>query len=294
MRGYLITHAQCLDGATAAVIGLAGGLQPIFVEPDGAQQAVAELAQRDPRPPIYLADVSIPLCAWKTSQPHITALLDHHASALALAEEPKAIIVVGRAGSHLMYDYAAERKWIDPSPDWNRLVAMVEAYDLWAPQHEFGQNLDRLFRHLGFEWYSARFGQGWVPYRAEEGLVLAGLIEEEVAYVQRALTRVQTLTAPGVRAAGIFLEEEGSVNPVAHRLLSNGHNLVVVAKQDGRLSARSDEHVDAARLMADLFGGGGHARAAGGRFPPEVKAGPTGFGEVMDRIVAYLTAPGVG
>ncbi len=291
VNGYLITHAQCLDGATAAVIGLAHGLQPIFVEPDGAGEAVTDLVGRHPQAPIYLADVSIPLAAWLTVQQDITALLDHHVSALALAAEPKTTIVVGRAGSHLLYDYAIERKWIEPSPAWDRLVAVVEAYDLWLPQHEFGQDLARLFRHLGFEWYRTRFDQGWAPFHPDEGRLLARLIQEEAAYVERTLTKVRTLTTAGLRIAGIFLEEEGSINPVAHRLLSTGYNLVVVAKQDGRLSARSDEHVDAARLMAGLFGGGGHMRAAGGRIPQDVERSAAGFTEVLDRIRTYLTIP---
>ena len=288
MRGHLITHKDCLDGATAALVGWASGLQPTFVEPDGAQSVLERFIHETPSLPIFLADVSVPAASYSEWQPHIAWLLDHHATALPLAGQAGVTIDVGRAGSRLMYDFAVSRGWMTPSHAWDRLTAMVQKYDLWQPRHEFGQDLERLFRSCGLSWYRDRFGRGWVPYTADEASHLADLVAEEARFLQRNLSRVHRVAAGNIEVAGLFMEEEGSINEIAHRLLEQGYGLVIVAKIDRRLSARSDQRVDSADLMAKLFNGGGHRRAAGGRVPQDLPASEAGLQAILHDVQAFL------
>lgn len=267
-EGILITHADCLDGATAALVGLQAGLSPRFVEPDGAAPALAGLGGEGGL--VYLADVSLrpdALIAWEARLGHI---LDHHLSALSLAGHPRVTIDLGRSGAHLMYDFAVAQGWIRPTPTWERLIGAVEDYDLWRPFHSAGQNLGRLFRDQGFEWYRSRFSAGWTPYTPAEASRLAEIVAGEREFLARQTSRQRRLREGGLTLVGILLESDGPTNELAHRLLEGGADLVVMVKPDGRISARSGPRVDVASLTAALWAGGGHRRAAGGRLPADI------------------------
>lgn len=285
--GILITHQDCLDGATAALVGLNAGLVPRFVEPDGALAALKSLPAESARP-VYLADVSLKpeeLAEWDADVGHI---LDHHQSALPLAGHPRVTIDLGRSGAHLMYDFATEQGWIRPTPAWDRLVAAVEDYDLWRPFHSAGQNLGRLFRDLGFEWFRTRFAGGWTPYTPSEASRLAEIVASEREFIARELSRQRRLSVGGLVLVGILLDADGPTNELAHRLLEDGADLVVMVKPDGRISARSGPRIDVARLTADLWGGGGHRRAAGGRLPGDVPRSSAGLDRLLKGAAAAL------
>jgi hypothetical protein len=286
-EGTLITHADCLDGATAALVGLKAGLVPHFVEPDRALGALQTLPAA-PRP-FYLADVSIKAGDLPSVAPEIGHILDHHQSALPLASYPRVTIDLGRSGCHLMYDYAVAQGWIRATPAWDRLVLAVEDYDLWRPFHSAGQNLGRLFRALGFTWYQSRFGEGWTPYTAAEATRLAEIIAGERQFVARQLSRQRRLVREGLTLVGILLDAEGPTNEIAHHLIEGGADLVVMVRLDGRISARSGPRVDVARLAADRWAGGGHRRAAGGRLPSTVPHSDAGLLQLLDDALHALT-----
>ncbi|MCY0878858.1 MAG: DHHA1 domain-containing protein [Firmicutes bacterium] len=282
MPGWLITHDQCLDGATAAVIAEAAGLTPIFVEPDRVGAGLSQVGEG----PVYLADVSLPVAEWRTAQSRIARLLDHHQSALPLAGEARTTIDLARSGAHLFYDFAVQQGWVYPTPAWDRLCYAVERYDLWLPGHDLGQDLNRLFRHLGYEWYRQRFGRGYAPFTSEEGDLLAHLVRQDALFVATYTARASRYQGDlAFPIYGVSLDQEGPINLVAHSLLAQGAALVFFVKPDLTVSGRSDGRVDVARLMEALFHGGGHARAAGGR----LHAGEASdIGVLLERIAAFL------
>ncbi|MCY0898346.1 MAG: DHHA1 domain-containing protein [Firmicutes bacterium] len=283
MTGWLITHADCLDGATAALVAEASGLTPVFVDPDRVEEGLATVGDG----PLYLADVSLPAVRWPMWRAKITRLLDHHQSALPLAGDPQALIDLSRSGAHLFYDFAVQRGWLHPTSAWDRLCLAVERYDLWLPGHDFGQNLNRLFVHFGYDWYRRRFAHGWVPFTPDEADLLATLVRQDALFVQTHLERAQRYQGPSdLPLYGLRLDTEGPINLVAHALLQRGAALVFFVKPDLTVSGRSDGRVDAARLMETLFHGGGHARAAGGRLGPD---DPTEIPTLLQRIADYLT-----
>lgn len=283
MRGWLITHQNCLDGATAAIVAEASGLQPIFVEPDRVETGLQQVTDSAP---VFLADVSLKPDPWNIWRDRIAFVLDHHQSALHLADDPHVRLDLSKSGGHLMYEYAVEQGWIKPSLAWERLCLYVERYDLWKPQHEFGQDLNRLFHALGYDWYRARYQHGYVPLTAEEGDTLARLIRTENDFVKRHVaTAVRYQEDLPFPIFAVKLDEEGPVNVVSHTLIERGAALVIVIKPEQRLSARSDIRVDAARLMETLYQGGGHARAAGGRLTAGVPPEPS---DLLAEVGQYL------
>ncbi len=282
-QGWLVTHENCLDGATAALVGEASGLQPIFVEPDRVDAGLSQIP--DDRP-IYLADVSLRPEIWPQWRSRITFVLDHHQSALHLKEEPNTTIDLSHSGAWLMYAFSVQQGWLSPHPNWDRLCRAVERYDLWRPQHDFGQDLNRLFHALGYAWYQQKFRAGYRPFTPDEGEKLAQLINEERAFVMRHLR--QAIRYQGDLPYPIYsvtLDDEGPVNVVSHTLIEQGAAMVLTLKPDNRLSARSDSRIDVARLMEALFQGGGHPRAAGGRLGASDRPQPEAL---LGRIAQYL------
>ncbi|CAB1128805.1 DHHA1 domain-containing protein [Candidatus Hydrogenisulfobacillus filiaventi] len=288
-HGYLITHDRCLDGATAGVVAEAAGLFPVFVEPDGAPAALEAFRQRGWTGPLYLADVSVPEALFPAWQDAISRILDHHQTALPLSRYPRVTVDLHRSGAHLWYDFCVERGWLAATPEWDRLVQEVERYDLWQPGRGLGQDLNRLLRERGYNWYRTYYAHGWRPLTPELGDQLADLIRHEAEFVRAHLKRAQWWRAGSLTGAAVALEDEGPVNEVAHRLLEAGADVVILLKPDGRLSARSNNRVNVAERMQAGFQGGGHARAAGGQLPEGLSRSVEGAVEVLRRLLRDAT-----
>ncbi|HBQ95121.1 MAG TPA: phosphoesterase [Sulfobacillus sp.] len=283
-RGSLITHKNCLDGATAALIAEHAGITPIFVEPDRVLQGIEEVPREAA---LYLADVSIKPEQYTLVGPRIAKVLDHHQSALAISQYANVLVDMKKSGSHLFYDFAIQQHWLNTSAEWDRLIRAVERYDLWKPCREAGQNLNRLFQALGYNWYKNRFARGWAPYTPDEQKLLADLIFQERQYTEEQLARALKISSP-LPIVAIPLTREGATNEIAHHLLNQNMALVILIKPDGRLSVRSDGRVNAAHLMERLFNGGGHARAAGGRLDCPGPYDPSHAHAVLKRVSEYL------
>jgi oligoribonuclease NrnB/cAMP/cGMP phosphodiesterase (DHH superfamily) len=262
----LITHQHCLDGATCGVLGLAAGMEPAFVYPDGA---LAYLASLPPDREVVLADVSFPRPAYDEVAPRLVALIDHHQSALPLDGLPKVHLDMANAASTLFYRWLTTTGRLAPNPRWDPLLRAVDDYDLWRPVHEEGQHLNRLLHDLGWDWFREKYRDGFVPLTEAEQTRLRELIQAEEEFVRRHLDRAERFQAGSFRLAVVPLDGEGAVNEVAHALLTDGLDGVFLIKPDGRLSTRTTPAIDAARLMEQGFQGGGHPRAAGGRVPAE-------------------------
>lgn len=266
----LVTHDHCLDGATCGVLGLAAGMLPAFVYPDGA---AAFLSNLPPDRPVVLADVSFPPDVYPREASRLVALIDHHQSALPLADRPRVHIDQRHCASTLLYEWlTATKRLAQDDARWRPLLDPVDDYDLWRPDHQAGQALSRLFTARGWDWYREKFRDGWSPLTEEERQNLQQLEAEEAAFIDRYTSRAELFDAGPHRLCVVWLEEEGAVNELSHRLLTQ-HTLagVIAIKPDGRLSCRTSPALDAARLMEAGFQGGGHPRAAGGRLPAGTK-----------------------
>lgn len=285
----LVTHDRCLDGATCAVLGRAAGMEPAFVYPDGV---VAYLGTLPPDEPVVLADVSFDRASYDIYAPRLVALIDHHQSALPLRGLERVYLELDHCASVLLYRWLTGTGRLAPDPAWEPLLAAVDDYDLWRPDHRAGQDLNRLLHDLGWSWFAAKFAHGYVPLDTGEEARLAELVAAEEAFVRRHRERAEPFAVGALKAALVALDGEGAVNEVAHRLIEDGLDLVLLIKPDGRLSARSSVRVDAARLMERAFAGGGHPRAAGGRLPAGLAPGaPETLRWVREQATAALVAP---
>lgn len=279
----LVTHDHCLDGATCAVLGLAAGMLPAFVYPDGA---AAFLAALPPDRPVVLADVSFPVDVYPREADRLVALIDHHQSALPLADRPRVHIDQRHCGSTLLYEWLTTTGRLAADDQrWRPLLEPVDDYDLWRPDHAAGQALNRLRMARGWEWFRDKFRDGWSPLTEDERHQLTQLESEEEAFIARYTERTELFPAGPYPLAVVRLEEEGAVNELSHRLLTV-HDLaaVIAIKPDGRLSCRTSPRLDAARFMEAGFQGGGHPRAAGGRLPAGIQPAD-GVGWVKEQAV---------
>jgi oligoribonuclease NrnB/cAMP/cGMP phosphodiesterase (DHH superfamily) len=282
----LVTHQHCLDGATCGVLGLAAGMDPHFVYPDGA---LAYLESLPPEQEVVLADVSFARDAYESQASRLVALIDHHQSALPLEGLPRVHLYLDHCASTLLYRWLTETGRLTPDPRWVPLLQAVDDYDLWRPDHAAGQDLNRLLHALGWEWFRDKYHRGFVPLTSGEAERLRAVVDEEQEFVSRHLDRVERFDAHGYALAAVELDGEGAVNEIAHQLLEDGLDAVLMVKPDGRLSSRSTRRLDVARLMEAGFRGGGHPRAAGGRLPQDVQEGRVAW--VIEQARRVLAQP---
>lgn len=282
----LVTHDHCLDGATCGVLGLASGMDPDFVYPDGAEAYLRALPDDEP---VVLADISFPVNVYPSQAHRLVALIDHHQSALPLQGLAGVHLSMDDCASTLLYRWLLETGRLSPDDAWLPLLKAVNAYDLWLSEHQAGQNLNRLFHDLGWEWFRDKFAHGWVDLTADEHERLARLMAEEQTFVRHHVEKARHFQAAGHLLALVTLEAEGAVNEVAQTLLLGGVDGVIMIKPDGRISCRTTTVLDAAKLMEAGFEGGGHPRAAGGRLPSSVSGSPQAADWVIERLRQVLS-----
>lgn len=282
----LITHDHCLDGATCGVLGLAAGMDPSFVYPDGAEAYLRTLPDDEP---VVLADISFPVNVYQSQAHRLVALIDHHQSALPLQGLARVHLSMDYCASTLLYRWLLETEQLSADDAWAPLLQAVNAYDLWLSDHQAGQNLNRLFHDLGWAWFRDKFAHGWTDLTAEEQERLTRLLEEEQIFVRRHVEQARHFQAAGHPLAIVTLESEGAVNEVAQTLLLGGTDGVWMIKPDGRISCRTTTVLDAAKIMEAGFEGGGHPRAAGGRLPSSVSDSPEAADWVISRLRQILS-----
>lgn len=264
----LITHAHCADGlATAIIVREAHPDVPIvFAQYNTAEhEALAAepgLVFCDMTPPRYRAREFVQAGAW---------VLDHHAHARDIvqtfgergvyASEP------GRSGAVLAAEYLG-----DGTAATATLAELAGVRDTWqraSPLWESATDLQAVLMHFPPAHWLDRRG---APLRAIALAESLGpmLVGERARKVREVVEHgALYLTAPDDRTWMVFPDREHLISDVAEAGRERGCPVAVAwfgVVDDGKprtvFSMRSDGSLDVGAL-ATLWGGGGHARAAG-------------------------------
>ena len=162
-KAALVTHANCMDGSTCAVLFLAaGGLRKNihFSSPNhrDVDKAVSELLETWPGL-IMLADISISLDLAKKVGRSDVVLLDHHKSAIPLKEFPWCEIDVEntRCGSKMLFDWLINNYTCMSLVPYEDLVTLVNDNDLWIKAYNESGNLALFHEVLGQDLFIDRF-----------------------------------------------------------------------------------------------------------------------------------------
>ncbi|MDR2639556.1 MAG: hypothetical protein LBC09_06960 [Helicobacteraceae bacterium] len=255
-------------------------------------------------------------------------LLDHHKSGEALAREfDWYFLDISRCATKIVYDWCVERGE-NPRAAGDKALAdfvnCVNAYDLWLQEDrerfEFGKTLNRLVMDAR-EISPLMFGAEESDYRLRvlsdafiylDGYQNIALDDNVLAIKKRylqdggAIDTIDNLSARfvvnlliknGDRFSvkydghkGILTYAIGNISTLGNAFLSAcpDYDFFLDITRFGSISLRANGKLDASVMAGKLFGGGGHANAAGGRIKDfrEVFS----YDQLFDRAEAILSA----
>lgn len=267
----LVTHLNCMDGATcAAVFMLAGGYKSnIHYVPasGGVRHWVSnnkKILNSDCN--IYIADVSADhATVVELEKRGNVILLDHHKSALGLKNFSCCHIDMSQCGCRLLFEEievpAKHYSWT------NHVTHVVNDFDLWI------NGLTDITKH--YLCYFDLFGQEKFADRIVEQVksddvwtsseeeMLEAFDAKRQKYIRETAARVHKVTNSGVTYGCVFVSSHRS--EVLNRVLENDPSIDVAAGflvEEEQVSLRSRKGgVDVSKI-AESYGGGGHENAA--------------------------------
>jgi len=275
-----LTHGECMDGATCDVLVRRaygdGAVETVYLEPHETATCL-ELLTRVPSRArgLVISDLSLQRGEGERAAAALRSLADdgwriawrdhHHKQweGVDLEEfEQAANVTLDRetkeCGSTLV------QKDLLPDDPWAReLAEVVRDHDLWLRKDSRSITLFHSIVEAGTE--------RWVRYVLGKRIIVDKQIEQWAARDRR---RNADLVRWALADARILRGRQAAVglaygrvptNEVLHALEGRGAHMSILVKPSGAFSLRSRKDVPVCHLVAQEFGGGGHANASGGR-----------------------------
>ena len=279
----LFTHND-LDGVGCAIIAkLAKGIAAVDVEyVDNPQELTKRLRQYmdNNEHTAYTATWVTDLSADAevlTTIPNLL-LVDHHTSALPLVDALPHKNVLVRVHAVTGEQICATRllaNLLQPRPRQSLFVNLVNAYDTWA----WTKGTSRLPAYLSMLVYALgveKFERVYIDrmrvdelteltlFTERERTILTAIERNETMTTRRAADSATVVDVDGLRVAVLFAG--GNTSDIGHLVIKEQHADVVlmVDPVNCKVSLRSAA-VDVSSVATQLFNGGGHVNAAGGR-----------------------------
>lgn len=291
----LITHRECTDGAGCAVLFrsvgwdnvyyvAAGNVERFFKkEGKGLLKSDAFIVMADVAP----RETSVDLLDALEKRGNVVCL-DHHKSSMGLSERPWCVIDMDACGTELLRRYLADHFWdshMFGDEAWREFAALIDDFDRWQNKMlPLSRRLVHLQTMVGQDEFVRRMSdwpQRWFLrslWKNDEPFVNteAALIDNEEHRVQESikwnLTRVVKKEQPW-GMTGYVISSERQISELLDAVLKADPDLVVAVQVNfdkNIVSYRSRNGVDVSEVAA-LFGGGGHAAAAGSPFPDNLR-----------------------
>jgi oligoribonuclease NrnB/cAMP/cGMP phosphodiesterase (DHH superfamily) len=207
-------------------------------------------------------------------------LLDHHQTAHWLNRFEWAEVTVEKAGrkesgTTLFYDYLLQAGFLNENEEVSRYVELVRQYDTWDWKENGNQQakqLNDLFYILGRDRFFARFTENVSPdFTAAEALLLEIEQEKIEKYIKGKGKDIYIQDVQGYKAGIVFAEQY--ISELGNVLAEQNPDLDFIAIVNlGRvISYRTVKDEVNLGEVAAIFGGGGHAKAAGSPVPKEIR-----------------------
>lgn len=283
----LFTHTD-LDGVGCAVLAKFAFGNDVDIEYcnyDEINAKVEEYFNSGSEYECHITDISInEELAYKISKSGKKYhLLDHHATALGLNKFDWCIVEVENkdgiktSGTEMYYRYLVYNGYLNRSDALNRFVELVRNYDTWrwATLGDNGiickQVNDLLYiygRNKFIDWCLAELHFGTFPRLEYTDKLILEIEQNNIDnYVKKKNEQMLIMPLCGMTCGVVFAEKYFS--ELGNKLCQMRPEIDFVAMIDmsGTVSYRTvKENIDIGKDVAKLFGGGGHAKAAGSRF----------------------------
>jgi oligoribonuclease NrnB/cAMP/cGMP phosphodiesterase (DHH superfamily) len=287
---HLYTHAGCMDGSASAILFRhAGGKQQnIHWVPAGrVDEAFAKSSiVNDPNIPILIVDISpTPKFASFLVARGNVWIIDHHKTATFLNEMHPNFFVDEKneaCGSKNFRYWLIKKGYGDKigGDAFRRFVDLVDDHDRWQLKKPFSLEMPKFFAFTGQKDFTERFfnietrfteekDSYWTPFESD---LMAMLTKIQEHRYRSAFEKMQIVDrhifGRTVKVAYIIIDEVN--NSEMLMLYLNEHPEIDMAAQISfglqKVALRSNGKVDCSRL-AQQYGGGGHANAAGHPLP---------------------------
>lgn len=267
----LVTHANCLDGTGCALVFLrAGGRRDriIFRGPKdlilGPYDVPSDVTE------VWYADCC-PLDIRDPARGRPFRVFDHHVSNLRSLGETGGDLVIfdmTRCGTSLLASHIID----DDASEVSGIIAAIESYDLGRFDDRLGQRLADIAASLPQEeLLRVMHGMGdAILTDTHWGCLADGVAAVRRTYVDALASHIHhtTMSYPGrygnsrTLCVGIASSPSDWKNSVGERILESCDLAVIVDVMTGNVSLRSRQDGPDCSVIAGLYGGGGHARAA--------------------------------
>jgi oligoribonuclease NrnB/cAMP/cGMP phosphodiesterase (DHH superfamily) len=270
----LVTHKNCSDGSTCAILFMAAGGKKENIHygiPDDTVDDLVRDLYFNWEGPIFIVDVSISeeLAEIVNSRSNVY-LLDHHKTALPLAKYKFCEIEEHnhRCGSMMFYDWIRDNTEEDLM-SYEDLVCLIDDHDRWIQNFEDSNDLAMLHDLLGQRKFIERFTkEPDCELTSEERYVIDITKAKEVHFIseckQNFVPKSISFDGKNYNMA-IIHASHPLLNKAAHSLLEDPElNIDVVMSVSARaVSFRSRATGPDVSRLAKLNGGGGHVCAGG-------------------------------
>jgi oligoribonuclease NrnB/cAMP/cGMP phosphodiesterase (DHH superfamily) len=264
MKTICIYHANCLDGfASAFILWKTLGPKVEFIPAFyGKEPCYADLADNE----VYIVDFSYPadIMAKICEQAHYVTVIDHHESAIRKlagfsAENYTAKFDITRAGTALTHEFFFHDREMHP------ILQMIANRDLWNFSIPGTKEIcaamweeDRTFER--WDWILSRQPLAMQEKLFQTGSIILKMNARNIEGILRSGTRqIPGSTIPICNMPYMYASEAGNI-------LAQGHpfSITYFDRRDCRqYSLRvADGDFNVAKL-AEMYGGGGHKKAAG-------------------------------
>lgn len=262
-RIAVLYHADCADGFAAswAAWKKFGG-KAVYIAVPPSNRELPRVARGTN---LYTLDYAIPLDALDMVRKQVSSLtvIDHHVSNKeSAAKADGGLFQLDHSGAVLAW------KFFHPGTKVPRLLRHIEDYDLWKFRflhtREIAEALSLYDMNFAtWDKIVRDFESGRKKKYIEEGKVLLRRMERRVG---RLVNFAEKITFEGHKA--LLVNTPFYVSEVGHAIAKKGIPVAVMWSRRGSrivVSLRSDGSVDVSKL-AERYGGGGHAAAAGFTF----------------------------
>lgn len=290
----LFTHTD-LDGVGCAILAkLAFGTEVVDVEYcnyDDIDSKVEEYFNNSSEYECHITDISISdkLAHKINNSEKKYQLIDHHPTALRLNEfgwcnvqiENK-LTNIKTSGTELYYHWLVDNNYLIKNHTLDRFVELVRNYDTWRWSTLGGKGVickqvnDLLYlygREKFIDWCITEIYEDSFPYLYESDELVLKIEQNHIDnYIEKKNEQMITTVLCDKVCGVVFAEKYFS--ELGNRLCEMHPEIDFVAMIDmgGIVSYRTvKDNIDLGKDVAKLFGGGGHAKAAGSRFDDRIK-----------------------
>lgn len=289
----LFTHTD-LDGIGCAILAKLAPGEVVDIEYcnyDDINQKVEEYFNSGSEYECHITDISVneELASKIDNNNKKYQLLDHHPTALRLNKFEWCNVQIENAetniktcGTEMYYRWLIDNGYLNSSPTLNKFVELIRNYDTWRWSTLGNEGIickqvnDLLYlygRKKFIDWCLTEIYEGSFPKLYESDELILEIKQKEIDDYVKAKDKQLFIGDLCGRTCGFVFADKYS-SELGNKLcqMHPEFDFVAIINMDGAVSYRTvRDDIDLGKDVAQVFGGGGHPKAAGSQISKEIQ-----------------------